>query len=254
MKKITKTILTIAAAVTALSAASCKKDDTLRYNNGTMGNVVNGTFTSDQGNIFNVVEQTCIGKLDTMKRAFVICDVLNQVGNGNEYDVRLNYISNVLTKDAVYSSSITEGNELVNDPIILNSYWVAGGYINIHLSVPIVSNSNVKHYINFLYEDTDQTEGTYTFNIRHDGTSEVFNESNEGQIVLASAYASVPVASIIKEDNAKIILKWLSHKITGNAVSLTESHEVTREILYSRDTYQQIPTEAKMTRSSLDIR
>ena len=82
----------------------------------------------------------------------------------------------------------------------------------------------------------------------------MFNESNEGQIILTSAYASVPVASIIKEDDAKIVLKWLSYKISGNAVMLTETQEVTREILYSKDTYQHVPAEAKMTRSGLEIR
>ena len=252
MKKITKAFIVLAAAIAALSTVSCKKDSTLRYNNATMGNVVNGTFTSDQGNIFNIVDQTCAGRLDTMKRAFVICDVLNQGGSENEYDVRLNYISDVLTKDAIYSSSLSK--ELVNDPIVLQNYWVSGGYINIFLSVPVVRNSNVKHSLNFEYDDTAQSEGTYTFTIRHDGTGEVFNESNEGQIILTSAYASVPVASIIKEDDAKIVLKWLSYKISGNAVMLTETQEVTREILYSKDTYQQVPAEAKMTRSGLEIR
>lgn len=67
MKRMTKAIIAIAAGIAALAAASCSKDNTIRYNNATMGNVVNGKFTSDQGNRFNVVDQTCAGKLDTMK-------------------------------------------------------------------------------------------------------------------------------------------------------------------------------------------
>ena len=51
MKVIAKSIIFIMAAIAALT--SCKKDDTLRYYNNTMGNVVDGTFTSDQGNIFS---------------------------------------------------------------------------------------------------------------------------------------------------------------------------------------------------------
>lgn len=250
-----KKIITAIIAVAALVAASCSKDDTLRYNNTTMGNVVNGRFISDQGNIFDVVDQTCAGKLDTMYRAFIICDVLNQKeGTENEYEVRLNHISPVLTKDAIRSSEITAENELANDPIVLQGYWVSGGYLNIYLAVPIVSGSKIKHYINFVYDDTTQEEGSYTINIRHDGTGEEFNETMEGQVILASAYASVPVSSIIKEDNAKIILKWLSHKITGNSVSLTESLELTREVQYSKETYQQIPAEAKATRSGIELR
>lgn len=255
MKKITKAIIAIAAGIMTLAASSCNKDNTLRYNNATMGNVISGTFTSDQGNIFTVVDQTCPGKLDTMKRAFVICDVLSQkAGTENEYEVRLNYVSPVLTKDAVQTSSIAEGQELVNDPIVLQSYWVSGGYLNIYFAVPVVSGSKVKHYINFEYDDTaSDAEGTYTFHIRHDGTGEVFNESNEGKIQLAYAYASVPVASIIKEKDAKIVIKWLSHRIMGNTISLTETAEVVREVLYSKDAYQQTPAGAIATRA-YDIR
>lgn len=255
MKKTAKAIIAIAAGIITLAAVSCTKDDTIRYNNATMGNVVNGKFTSDQGNIFTIVDQTCPGKLDTMKRVFVICDILSQkAGTDNEYEVRMNYISTVLTKDAILTSSLTEGEELVNDPIVLQSYWVSGGYLNIYFAVPVVSDSKVKHYINFEYDDTKQSDGTYTFHIRHDGTGEVFNESNDSKIALAYAYASVPVAQIIKEDNARIILNWLSHRISGNAISLTETAEVKREILYSKDAFQQIPAEAVASRSAYEIR
>jgi hypothetical protein len=120
--------------------------------------------------------------------------------------------------------------------------------------VPVVSDSNVKHYINFEYDDTTQADGTYTIFIRHDGTGEVFNESNEGKIQLAYAYASVPVASIIKENNAKIVVKWLSHRIMGNTISLKETAEVVREALYSKDAYQQVPAEAIASRATFEIR
>ena len=80
----------ISMAAAAFGAASCEQDSTLRYGNFTMGNVVDGKFVSDQGNTFNVVEQLCPGKLDTMKRAIIICDVLKAAeGKNDEYDVRL---------------------------------------------------------------------------------------------------------------------------------------------------------------------
>ena len=49
-------IIFIVAGIAALAATSCDKDNTLRYNNFTMGNIVDGKFVSDQGNTFNVVE------------------------------------------------------------------------------------------------------------------------------------------------------------------------------------------------------
>ena len=65
MNIITRTIIGCTAALIALAAVSCSKDTTIRYNNATMGNIVSGRFVSDQGNTFNVVEQNCIGKLDS---------------------------------------------------------------------------------------------------------------------------------------------------------------------------------------------
>ena len=53
-------IITIAALLFA--AASCKKDDTLRYNNVTMGNIEGETIVSDQGNIFNIIENASAGQ------------------------------------------------------------------------------------------------------------------------------------------------------------------------------------------------
>lgn len=254
MKRMTKAIIAIAAGIAALAAVSCSKDNTIRYNNATMGNVVNGKFTSDQGNRFNVVDQTCAGKLDTMKRAFIICDVLTQTeGASGEYDIRLNYLAPVLTKDAILSSGITEENKPANDPILLQSYWVSGGYINIYLAVPVVSDSKIKHTIDFVYDDTAQADGTYTFLLRHDCNGKVFNDSNESKITFAYAYASVPVASIIKEDNARITLKWLNYKVAGNAVMLSETVELKGEMLYSADAYQQVPAEAIASRTTLEI-
>ena len=108
MINIRKAFICIAAA--AVAAVSCQKDDTLQYNNLTMGNIVEGKFVSDQGNVFNIVDQSCIGELGKEKRAMVLCDVLNQTDGGaaNEYDVRLTNFTRVLEKDAVALESATE--------------------------------------------------------------------------------------------------------------------------------------------------
>ena len=114
MKSIVKNFITIAAIVASLAVVSCHKDDTLRYNNVTMGNVVAGSFISDQGNTFNVVEQTCSGRLDTLERAIILCDILYQE-EGGDYAVRLNNFQKVLTKTPVKASETTDENILKRD-------------------------------------------------------------------------------------------------------------------------------------------
>ena len=132
MKIITRTIIFIIAAVAALT--SCKQDDTLQYNNITMGNVVNGTFTSDQGNIFNVVEKNCDGILENMKRAIIACDVLKKVeGTDNVHDIRLNQMAEVLTKSPITKTAAdADATTAVEDPIAFENIWISGGYINMY--------------------------------------------------------------------------------------------------------------------------
>ena len=162
MKVTTKLIALISVFILCAGAVSCKKDTTLQYNNLTMGNVTEGLFTSDQGNIFNVVEQdrACYGRLDTMKRAIILCDVLNKTTGGqeNEYDVRLTAMSPVKVKDIILDDKVEditpnakensvesteegtdEGNDqnvYREDPVTISQVWISGGYINMYVTLP----------------------------------------------------------------------------------------------------------------------
>lgn len=251
--KIKKLTITISAIIMALATVSCSKDNTLRYNNMTMGNMVNGKFVSDQGNTFNVVEQECAGKLDTMHRAFVVCDILNSVnGSDTEYDVRLNYISNVLTKSPVAASEITDEKLLINDPMLLADWWVSGGYVNLYVCVPIKRTGNTPHVLTFIYEDTKKEDGKYRFLIRHNANGETLkdNETNY-DMVLAYAYASFPIASIIKEDEAQVIIEWESYLVSNSAVH-ADSKTESSSTLYSKKSYEQ-PAISSVNPTTLNI-
>lgn len=254
--KITGKIITFAAAIMTFTAVSCSKDNTLRYNNMTMGNVINGTFVSDQGNTFNVVDQTCPGKLDTMQRAMIICDILNSVnGSETEYDVRLNFMSPVLTKDAIAMSEITNENLLINDPIILEDFWISGGYVNLYIMVPIKINSTAPHVLTFIQDDSVTEKGKYTFIIRHNANGETLKENSNAnqEMTLGGAYASFPVASLIKENDAQVTIVWESYRVSGNAV-LSDSEEKKETRLYSKNTYEQVPTQKSTEAEALTLR
>lgn len=255
MKKIKGIIIALTAGMLVLS--SCMKAETeLRYNNATMGNVVDGQFISDQGNRFNVVEQNCKGQLDTMKRAFVVCDVIKATEAGSqEYDVRLNYLSSVLTKDAIPSSDVSDPAAAKNDPLLLTELWVSGGYVNLYITVPVARTNNKIHTLNFIYDEPEQKDGTYTFVIRHDAAGEVLSEtSDNSNLVLAGAYASFPVSSIIKEDSAKIKIVWNSYVVVGeNAVS-AKTAEYSVERLYNKNNYEHVPSTAIASKSMTEIR
>ncbi len=245
-------IISLAAAVLGLSAISCTKNDpTLRYSNVTMGNVVNGKFTSDQGNIFNVTEQTCYGKLDTMKRAFVICDVLKNSGTAeNEYDVRVNYIANVLTKDALSISDIPDMGVYKNDPIIVKDFWFSGGYLNMYITSPVEKNSDKKHLLNLFYEKKD---GAYRFELRHDAMGEVLTDSSyNGNVTFSYAYVSFPISEIITEDTARYTLTYNSYIINGNMVS-AQTRQVEHNKTYEKSKYQQVPDTAATPTETFEV-
>jgi len=233
--------LIILAAMALLPAAvSCQQDDTLQYNNVTMGNVVDGTFVSDQGNIFNVVEQNCIGKIDTMKRAMVVCDVLRKSEGGEgRYDVRLNRLFSVLAKDPLTMSGITDEDALVKDPVHIKEIWYSGGYLNMYLMVPIENGSKNPHLINLVVDDSASTGTSYTMELRHNGFGEVWSEK-EADFVLAGAYVSFPIGKVISGNTADVTLKWKWHKEVGNGWNLeTVDYEV--KFNWKRSSFEQAP-------------
>lgn len=242
MKIIKVALIWLSVACVALT--SCKQDETLRYNNITMGDIKNGTFISDQGNIFNVVEKTCEGNLEEMKRAFVACDVLRlKPGTENEYDIRLNAVANVLVKDAISRKTADENEEAaVSDPIHINSFWISGGYVNMQVVFDKVADSSTKHLVNLVIEENSDEDGKYVFTLRHNsfGDSMIYDTNKEKEIVLGLAYVSFPLTEIIDRNNAVITFNWKWYKSVGLGVS-SETQEYSQTVSYIKGGFEQTP-------------
>lgn len=249
MNRIRKGLNIFIAALAATSfIVSCQKDDTLQYNNATMGNIVDGRFVSDQGNIFNVVDQTCPGELPAMERAFVICDVLHRTAGGqnNEYDVRVNQIATVLTKDVVPHTDTTE-EMLIQDPVHIEYAWVSGGYVNLYILIPMKAGSTTKHLINLVHEGamTDVTtggelEGSYRFTLRHNSNGDKISAEQTVDYVLGGGYVSFPLSSYISEKEAKFSIEWVWHKNVGAGLS-SETETRAMSTTYTSDGFQHAP-------------
>lgn len=237
MKTIRKIIISAIAIIPFLFVASCQKDNTLYYNNLTMGNIVDGRFISDQGNVFNVVEQTCAGKIDTMTRALVICDVLNQTpGTDKEYDIRLNHLTSVLTKNPLAAADATEGDASVKDPIHIEDLWFSGGYLNMYVAIPFDAEKNVKHLVNLVYEKDG--DGNIVLELRHNAFSDLRDDQNP-DCVLGGSYISFPIVDTIGTDSAKLIIKWKWYdKVNDYAYTSTEK-EYSIEYEWKREGFEQ---------------
>ena len=246
MKMITRKLTFIAAALMCIASVSCKKDTTIQYNNLTMGNVTEGKFVSDQGNIFNVTEkdESITKDLLEMNRAYILCDVLNKTVGGldNEYDIRLNAMVDVKTKDIIALGTELNEEQMTDDPAYIEYAWFSGGYINLYVIFPIKENSETKHLINLVQEETE--EG-YLFKLRHNSYDEKLSTENVNEYVMAGGYISFPISSVIVEDRANVKIEWTWHKQSGLGLSQeTETYSITGT--YENGGFDHAPKTAKI--------
>ena len=235
MKRIFYSIITLGAIV-AIAATSCKKDDTICYNNVTMGNIVEETIVSDQGKTFDIVETSYEINLNdyTYGRVILSYDVLKQTAE-HRYDIRLHGIESVLTKPAVKASTITDEELTVEDAIVVRNIWFGGGYVNMLIEFAHKSGSETKHFINLIHDDASTKEG-YSFILRHNAYGEV---PKEGEAYRSSTgYVSFPISQIIKEDQANVTFSWNSHKLSGFGYDLYETEVMERSGTWKKSTFE----------------
>ncbi len=232
------------ALIALIAVTSCKKDDTICYDNVTMGNIEGENLISDQGNTFDIVEATYDVILEKFEYGRVIfsCDVLRETAE-NRYDIRLTSIQSVLTKEPVKASTITPDLDVaVEDPIIIRELWYGGGYINMLIQFAHLRGSEGKHLINLVYEDAVATEDgmkSYTFNLHHNAYGETPNEENHLNFDPSLGYVSFPVAGLIEGDKAKITVKYNTHPLVGGHFDYLNSSEVSRTYDWERIGFQQ---------------
>lgn len=248
MNIVKKGLIYLAAMLAASLVTSCEKDNTLQYNNATMGNIVNGVFISDQGNKFNVVETNWPEGFMNMNRAFILCDVLNKTAGGadNEYDVRLNQVAKVVTKDAVYHDDVT-AEMMIQDPVHIESAWISGGYINMLIMFPSKAGSSTSHLINLVHEGgmidqatNEEIPGTYRFTLRHNSNGDKITPPQIIDYVMAGGYVSFPLNSYIREKEADFSIEWTWHISAGAGLS-SETEVKMLKAKYTSDGFQHAP-------------
>ncbi len=233
--------------MTLLALTACKKDETLRYNNMTMGNIHGEQIISDQGNIFNITESLFNVNLSSFQngRVMVLCDVLKETSDST-YDIRLTGISDVLTKKVKTMEDSTPEEDLTaDDPLILREIWYSGGYLNMSIEIAIKGGSESVHYINLLRNENGQKDGEYTFILRHNALGEV-PSADDREYSTSIGYVSFPIAGIINGDSAKINLEWKSFSTDKGWYNFLESQSIRKEFNWTRNGYEHTPASVQM--------
>ena len=245
MKMITRKLTCIAAALMCIAAVSCKKDTTIQYNNMTMGNVTEGRFVSDQGNIFNIVEKAPSINKDIleMNRAYILCDVLNKTAGGldNEYDIRLNAMVEVRAKDILTLGTELQEEQMVDDPAHIEYAWFSGGYLNLYVIFPMKKDSKTQHMVNLIQKESEKG---YTFRLTHNSFGENLEKGNPNDYVMAGGYISFPINSLLNEDTAHIKVEWTWYKSNGTVLS-QEKEEKYVEGDYTKGGFEHMPKELR---------
>jgi hypothetical protein len=241
MKMIKRKLTYIVAAIACIAAVSCKKDTTIQYGNMTMGNVTEGHFVSDQGNIFNVVEKSpgVVKNLLDMDRAYIMCDVLSKTAGGldNEYDIRLTGMAEVKVKDILTLGTEIEEEKLVEDPVHVEYAWFSGGYINLYVVFPKKNNSETLHMINLVQQETEKG---YLFRLTHNSYGENLDNGNSEEYAMAGGYISFPISPLITEDSAEVRIEWEWYKSFGNVIS-KETETKFKEGKYVKGGFDHMP-------------
>ena len=189
MRKIT----TIAAiAVAAILAISCIKDDTLAYGVVTMGKVTGpNTLVTDDGIQFDIVEKTCEGSIEGYDRLLIVCNILKRL-NDNRYKICLNQFTAPLVKDPVKTSTLASpGEGLGDDPILVSSAWVSGGYLNLGFTVYMLDKEKI-HTLNLEFDDTAPAD-TLRFTLHHDDDLPTPAEGYSEDTPAGSGFCSFPI-------------------------------------------------------------
>ena len=223
MKKIILTLIVTVA--TFLAITSCNKDDKSLYSVNTMGNMVNGQFQSDGGDLYNIVKTSCTIQLDTMTRFLGSFKVLNQTsGKTKEYDVELLGYSQPMQKNPIALSTST-ADELVDDPINLAQGWISGGYLNMLFGITMKAGSTTKHLINLQYNDTKSNKDTLYFSLKHNGYGEIYktDSANSVQMQYGEAYATFPIKQYMPSGKTSVYvtISWTCYDTDGSSLSST---------------------------------
>jgi hypothetical protein len=210
MKKLIFALIIV--PVMAWSLAGCSKDgngDKFWISYGTVETVNSGgqpgMIVRDDGAELhisaNMIPQAVFEAGD---RLWVNYTILGDASDG--YQVRLNSAYEILRKDPVVKSEITEDDHVGDDPVRVVDAWFGGVYLNVYFGL-MRQDPALVHYINLVVDD----EGVYD-----DGKVHVYlKHSAEGDAESRMSYGMVSfdITGLIPDgaNSVDIMLHWTDY-------------------------------------------
>mgnify|MGYP000944187463 FL=1 len=196
-----------------LLLSSCLQDDEDSWSNfyisyGVVHTSQSGfVIRTDGGNTLRILEnrhQTY--PLQDGKRLIVNYTILGT--NPTGYDVRINELADLLTKNPVSSSALSphQQDSIGNDPIEITDIWLGGEkYLNINFSI-YRNDPGLLHFVNLVVNDEVSTAERKVLQFRH-------NEYDDDRVRLVPGRVSFDVSSLLAQDldSVKLVVTWKTY-------------------------------------------
>lgn len=158
---------------------SCSTEDNVNQNIyvslGTVANPNNSTsfyFTLDDSTKMKVVKSDLSNySPNDGQRIIAYYSLLNEAAAnaGNDYDIRLNNVYEVLTK-GIFKLTPESADSIGNDYIHIQSIWIGSDYLNVEFSYPGYDKT---HFINLISDSTKTyTDGKIHLEFRHNSNGD----------------------------------------------------------------------------------
>lgn len=225
MKKIW-TLAALAASLLLTGSCTMKDPEFLITNEQTAGNIIDGRFLSDQGLWYDVVEQTCDGRLADCERAIIICDILRNVSTSSElaYEIRLKTFVSVGLPEVV-DDTLTEQQ----DPVLVDLSWVSGRYLNLRIVYLTTEKSTAKHSFKVALLEKPTYVQPLTVRVLHDADGEYLGAQGikAEDLKEAVGFISIPISDYYKDLTDYSVFydveyNWYKTDEDGNRVPETE--------------------------------
>lgn len=194
-----------------LCLSSCKKEYDSYHFGVSYGNVV-GTSESyniltDEGLTLYIVDNDFIdAEVEDGQRVMANYTVLDRVEKG--YNVQLNFLYNILTKDPVFLSEMTseEQNQLGNDPLNVLSMSFGGKYLNVNMEL-MRKDPELAHFLNLVVDEQRSDNQTVYLTLRH-------NAYGDATSIPVSQRVSFDLSKLLPEGQQQInvYVEWTNYR------------------------------------------
>ncbi len=191
--------------------SSCKKEYESYHFGVSYGNIVGNAesynILTDEGLTLYVVENNVSeAEVEDGQRVMANYTVLERVEQG--YNVQLNFLYNILTKDPVFLSEMTseEQNEIGNDPLNVLSMSFGGKYLNVNMQL-MRKDPELAHFVNLVVDEQRSDDQTVYLTLRH-------NAYGDATSIPVSQRVSFDLSKLVPEGQQQInvYVEWTNYQ------------------------------------------